>query len=645
VYDNSRLSWLHKTFIYVQMMASDRYFYDPVSGKYTVDRYLDDLQKRYGGIDAVLIWPTYPNMGIDDRNQVDLVSGMPGGIKAIREMIAAFRKRGVRVFFPIMIWDNGTRPLRYAMPVALVKEMKELGADGMNGDTMSGVTEDFQHAADSLHYPLVLQPELAMRNLGFVQWNASSWGYFWDYAYRPGVSIYKWLEPRHQVFITNRWEVDKTNDLQYAFFNGIGYNAWENIWGIWNQIGDRYAAEIRRIGAVYRQFPDVWSARDWEPFYPTLKKGVFASRFPASGQVVYTLVNRDSTEKRGAEISLPYKASERYYDLWNGVELQGERTGDSVRLSFPVEGMGFGAVLAASGSASATGLDAFLARMHALAGTPLRDLATTVAPLQQHIVPIEKTAPAKNAPSGMIRIPAVKGYLFSTQSVMIEGDPLPKSVGFQYPWESHPSRSQQHRMDIASFYIDKYPVTNRQYKSFLDATRYHPKDDHNFLKDWVNGTYPDGWANKPVTWVSLEDARAYAKWARKRLPHEWEWQYAAQGTDGRAFPWGGDPDPMKVPPHDSSRHMRPPTDVDAYPAGASPFGVVDMVGNVWQWTDEYRDLHTRAAVLKGSGYYRSTGSNWYFPRAPRLQMNGKYLLMAPCEDRSGTIGFRCVKDL
>ena len=60
-------------FIQPQMMVQDRYFYDPVAGRYTVDRYLDDLQKRYGGIDAVLIWPTYPNMGIDNRNQHDMI--------------------------------------------------------------------------------------------------------------------------------------------------------------------------------------------------------------------------------------------------------------------------------------------------------------------------------------------------------------------------------------------------------------------------------------------------------------------------------------------------------------------------------------------------------------------------------------------
>ena len=68
------LQWTQSSFIQPQMMVQDRYFYDPVAGRYTVDRYLDDLEKRYGGIDAVLVWATYPNMGIDDRNQLEMVA-------------------------------------------------------------------------------------------------------------------------------------------------------------------------------------------------------------------------------------------------------------------------------------------------------------------------------------------------------------------------------------------------------------------------------------------------------------------------------------------------------------------------------------------------------------------------------------------
>jgi len=72
-YEMPALKWAQSAFMQPQMMVHDRYFYDPVAGKYTVDRYLDDLDRRYGGIDAVLIWATYPNMGIDDRNQHDMV--------------------------------------------------------------------------------------------------------------------------------------------------------------------------------------------------------------------------------------------------------------------------------------------------------------------------------------------------------------------------------------------------------------------------------------------------------------------------------------------------------------------------------------------------------------------------------------------
>ena len=103
------LKWTQSSFMQPQMMVHDRYFYDPVAAQYTVDRYLDDLDKRYGGIDAVLIWSTYPNMGIDDRNQLDMVRSMPGGVEGVRKMVDDFHRRGVRVLFPMMMWDQGTR--------------------------------------------------------------------------------------------------------------------------------------------------------------------------------------------------------------------------------------------------------------------------------------------------------------------------------------------------------------------------------------------------------------------------------------------------------------------------------------------------------------------------------------------------------
>jgi iron(II)-dependent oxidoreductase len=99
-----------------------------------------------------------------------------------------------------------------------------------------------------------------------------------------------------------------------------------------------------------------------------------------------------------------------------------------------------------------------------------------------------------------------------------------------------------------------------------------------------------------------------------------------------------------VPTPDQGRTLTGPAEVTAHPQGASPFGVMDMVGNVWQWTDEFEDEHTRSAIVRGGSYYQPQGSMWYFPQAYRLDEHGKYLLMAPSLDRSGTIGFRCAAD-
>ena len=141
-YSRPEFKWAQSSFIQPQMMIEDRYFYDPVAGKYTVDRYLDDLDKRYGGIDSVLIWHTYPNIGLDDRNQNDLLHDMPGGLAGVKQMIADFHRRGVKVLFPIMLWDQGTHDPGWYRRTgmrrrALFKDDPE--RDGLNGDTLRGV--------------------------------------------------------------------------------------------------------------------------------------------------------------------------------------------------------------------------------------------------------------------------------------------------------------------------------------------------------------------------------------------------------------------------------------------------------------------------------------------------------------------------
>ena len=689
-YEAPAFKWAQSAFMQPQMMVHDRYFYDPVTNAYTVDRYLDDLTKRYGGIDAVLIWATYPNMGIDDRNQLDMVRSMPGGVEGVRKMVADFHRRGVHVLFPMMMWDQGTRDAGQPWPDAVAALMKEIDADGVNGDTQDGVPLAFSLAAEKIGHPLVFEPEGGPHDEGLA-WNVLTWGQY-TFQFVPTVDRYRWLEPRHQVHIQGRWLRDKTDDLQFAFFNGEGWESWENVWGIWNGVTPRDGEATRRVATIERAVAPFFASQDWEPFYPMHHYGVFASRWPMGEQTLWTIVNRNEYNVGGPQMEIPHRDGMRYFDLYHGVELKPVMKGGDAVLNFETEAHGYGAILATAGEPEPR-VKELMAKMGQMTAKPLASFSHEWTSLPQKLVEIATTTLARSTPEGMVKVEG-GDFDFKVEGIEIEGSD-DVGVDVQYPWEDTARRFHEHPMQVKSFYIDKYPVTNAEFKKFVDESHYRPKDNGNFLKDWKDGNYPEGAAKRPVTWVSLEDARAYAKWAGKRLPHEWEWQYAAQGSDGRIYPWGNCdwqrpggrpatatsqagtalpstavlPEPANAksaapaqgpqatvchwgpdakdypaPLMDSGRVMPPASDVDAHPLGASPSGAMDMVGNVWQWTDEYVDEHTRAAILRGGSHYRPVGSIWYFPQAYKNTQHGKLLLMGQSYDRSGTVGFRCVRD-
>ena len=232
---------------------------------------------------------------------------------------------------------------------------------------------------------------------------------------------------------------------------------------------------------------------------------------------------------------------------------------------------------------------------------------------------------------------------------------------------SHPERlgHPDRKLEMKSFFLDRCEVTNSQYHEFLAKTHYRPTVIKNFLKHWIkpkegdsqpwSWQVPKGKENHPVLHVDLDDARTYARWARKRLPTEEEWQYAAQGKDGRKWPWGNEYnaaycngiDGTKGRKDDREGGFGKTTPVDAYPSGASPFGCLDMSGNAWEWTESERnDGHTRYAILRGGCYFRAGGSLWYVSGgAQPCDRHVKMLLLYPGLDRCSTVGFRCLKDI
>ena len=108
-----------------------RYLYDRESGQWTVSRYLSDVRERYGGIDSVLLWQNYPNIGVDDRNQFDMAASLPGGLEGLAGLVADFQQAGVRVLLPYNPWDQFTRDSGRSDIENMIDFVVTTGSDGL----------------------------------------------------------------------------------------------------------------------------------------------------------------------------------------------------------------------------------------------------------------------------------------------------------------------------------------------------------------------------------------------------------------------------------------------------------------------------------------------------------------------------------
>lgn len=205
----------------------------------------------------------------------------------------------------------------------------------------------------------------------------------------------------------------------------------------------------------------------------------------------------------------------------------------------------------------------------------------------------------------------------------------------------------QHIVEIPGFEIAAAPITNAEYNLFVWETNYKPP------KYWFGFKFPEGLGDHPVVGVTKEDAEAYIQWVNSelktnfRLPTELEWERAARGDDARIYPWGDVFDPWRCNTLESGKKLTTP--IASYsPGGDSPFGVTDMVGNVWEWTSSYLDPYPYKSheIQKSAGDNQSKcvvrGGAWYYSRK-----------LARCSVREGVIssfqspalGFRLARSL
>jgi formylglycine-generating enzyme required for sulfatase activity len=264
----------------------------------------------------------------------------------------------------------------------------------------------------------------------------------------------------------------------------------------------------------------------------------------------------------------------------------------------------------------------------------------------------------RNENSSTVKLPPAAGPQAAASQadmIMMNGGTFKMGLDNIVPTPDNDKQKPAHTVTLKKFLIDRTEVTNAEYADFVHATNYPPP------KGWSRSNPPAGQERWPVTSVNLDDARAFAAWRSRRdhvtyrLPTEEEWEYAARGgTRGYLYPWGNAwSDDRANLGTGAGKDVDFPKPVGSYPQGATPDGVLDMIGNVWEWTSSrasYYSGNDSQLITEERGYMVIRGgSHQSLYSTDVIKRGGKefpatFRLWVKGDRREGTLGFRLVRD-
>ncbi len=676
------LKWIKESYIIVLEMAWDREFYDRTLGKYNYPDVIKKGIELFGNIDVFGIWPTWPRLGLDQRNQWDLYGELPGGTSQLRSFARLSRQSGTKFFIAYNPWDTSTRKEDHYKGMAQL--IAETEADGVVLDTRGSSSFELQSAADSVRKGVVMYSEgmaIAKDMPGIISGRVHNAIFL-----SPELNLNKLIKPDFSIFrVCDVGEDLIHREIAIAFFNGYGTEL--NMFRPGGR-DDNYREDLNflaRTTFTLRQNNDAFLDNDWTPMVETTIDNVFVNRWKSGDKTIYTVLNMRPEGFNGSLFKAGSTVGKHYVSLWNHENLlpliekgisyiSGNATGwnpsyagtrkegsvdciaefpDLIKSvisgdSLSIAGTNNGMALIWKGNPS---YQADYKELKILSDTIIRikDLfgfyegRIVIQLIENKRLKDENILVFKGGKPWIITrvTPTKRASGLQKDMVLVPGNLFSFNVSTGEDFMPYPDVSGK-VVKIDSFLIDKYPVTNEQYYNFLTNSGYRPADTLQYLRHWQSGIYKKGQEKYPVVYLSYEDMKAYAKWSEKRLPTQAEWQLAAQGTDKRTWPWGNEFHGAYC-----NNSFDRPTPVDAFTKGQSPYGVFDMVGNIWQMTnDMYFNGTNYLTIIRGGSYYKPESSWWYIQGGPQsLDKTQILLLVSPGFDRCSTVGFRCVKDI
>lgn len=700
LFERTDLKWIRHAYAMHLMMNWDHQYYDARDSAFHMDEFLQKGMKLYGGDDVIGIWPNWPMLGLDQRNQWDLYRALPGGTAGLKNLAELCRSYGTKLFISYNPWDESTRNEDHH--AGMSDMIEKTTADGVVLDTEGKSSQEHQAAADKVRSGVIMYSEgmAVPRDMqGIVAGRVHNALY-----YPPLLNLNKFIKPDFAVFrVAEVHREHIRREYATSFFNGYGTEL--NIFppGRPDWMDDEYRYFGRTL-MILRENTDNFTAAGYTPLIPTKSDKVFVNKWPLEHKTIYTIFSLVPEGVDSPLFEVQQKPGWHYVDLWNHVPARIDTINNKCFVGVDIDG--FSKRWLGTNNEGAVGAVGFFPRsinlslkgdslaLSASSGTKIRiwrgnpsyekscrEYPVTLSRIKLYndfgryegkfVVQLFNKNELIDETS--FEIPFATPRLVSTVvrteiPVKIPKDmvKIPSGVFYQKStfgdnFIPNPAVDEKEKRVMHSFYMDKFPITNAQFQVFLKAVNYKPADTANFLKHWTHGKIAPGEENFPVTWISYEDAKAYASWAGKRLPTETEWQYAAQTDKLFDWPWGNK---VKVERKEevvtntltvSKLQVNPAYcntgdgklyPVGKYKKGVNPYGLYDLVGCVWQLTnDEYDNGTNYFLVVKGGSYFLPASSWWYVEGGPReLTYTQKLLRISQGFERCGTVGFRCVAD-